>query len=145
MNASLRDIPVIDTDVAVVGSGGAGLLCVLHLARSAPELDITIVSKGAVGRSGCTRMVQGGYNAVLDPNDSFELHFKDTLEGGKYLNDQELAWTLVNDAPKVVRELETRVGCFFDRAEDGRIYQKAFAGRAFDRTAHRGTSPGSRS
>ena len=114
----------------------------MHAAETAPELDITIVSKGAVGRSGCTRMVQGGFNAVLDPDDSFELHFRDTLEGGKYLNDQDLAWTLVNAAPEVIRELETKVGCFFDRAEDGSIRQKAFAGQAFDRTVHRGDLTG---
>ncbi|TCP44719.1 succinate dehydrogenase / fumarate reductase flavoprotein subunit/fumarate reductase flavoprotein subunit [Tamaricihabitans halophyticus] len=132
----------LDTDIAVVGSGGAGLMCVLHAATARPELHVTVVSKGAVGRSGCTRMVQGGYNAVLDPRDSVELHFQDTLAGGKFLNDQELAWTLVNDAPRVINELETRVGCFFDRAPDGRIHQKAFAGQAFDRTVHRGDLTG---
>jgi succinate dehydrogenase/fumarate reductase flavoprotein subunit len=135
-------IETLDTDVAVVGSGGAGLMAVLHASAAAPDLDIAVVSKGAVGRSGCTRMVQGGYNAVLDPNDSFELHFRDTLAGGRHLNDQELAWTLVTDAPRVIRELETEVGCFFDRAEDGRILQKAFAGQAFDRTVHRGDLTG---
>jgi succinate dehydrogenase/fumarate reductase flavoprotein subunit len=138
----IGDIETIETDVAVVGSGGAGLMCVLHLAEQAPELDVALVSKGAVGRSGCTRMVQGGFNAVLDPADSLDLHFGDTLEGGKYLNDQELAWTLVQDAPRVIHELETRVGCFFDRADDGRIKQKAFAGQAFDRTVHRGDLTG---
>lgn len=136
------DVPVVDTDVAVVGSGGAGLMCVLHAKEANPELDVTVVSKGAVGRSGCTRMVQGGFNAVLDPADSVDLHLRDTLDGGKYLNDQELAHTLVTDAPKVIRELETRVGCFFDRAEDGRIHQKAFAGQQFDRTVHRGDLTG---
>ena len=75
-------------------------MCLLRLARRAPELDVVVVSKGAVGRSGCTRMVQGGYNAVLDPADSLDLHFADTLNGGGYLNDQELAWTLVEDAPR---------------------------------------------
>jgi succinate dehydrogenase / fumarate reductase flavoprotein subunit/fumarate reductase flavoprotein subunit len=133
---------IVDTDVAVIGSGGAGLMCVLHALTAEPGLDVTILSKGAVGRSGCTRMVQGGYNAVLDPADSLELHFDDTLDGGKYLNDQELAWTLVSDAPKVIHELETRVGCFFDRHPDGRIHQKAFAGQAFDRTVHRGDLTG---
>jgi succinate dehydrogenase / fumarate reductase flavoprotein subunit/fumarate reductase flavoprotein subunit len=139
---AMQDIDTIETDVAVVGSGGAGLMCVLHLAQQAPELDVALISKGAVGRSGCTRMVQGGFNAVLDPDDSLDLHFGDTLEGGKYLNDQELAWTLVQDAPRVIHELETRVGCFFDRADDGRIKQKAFAGQAFDRTVHRGDLTG---
>ena len=87
-------------------------------------------------------MVQGGFNAVLDPGDSIERHFMDTLEGGKFLNDQELAWTLVGDAPRVIHELETVVGCFFDRDEHGRIRQKAFAGQAFDRTVHRGDLTG---
>ncbi|MGH3383369.1 MAG: FAD-binding protein [Nocardioidaceae bacterium] len=132
----------IRTDVAVIGSGGAGLMAVLHVHDADPELDITVISKGAVGRSGCTRMVQGGYNAVLNPMDSIDNHFKDTLDGGKYLNDQELAWTLVNDAPKVIHELETKVGCFFDRADDGTIKQKAFAGQSFDRTVHRGDLTG---
>ncbi|MEV4645061.1 FAD-binding protein [Saccharopolyspora sp. NPDC049357] len=140
-----QDIPVPDrltTDVAVIGSGGAGLMCVLHALESDPSLDVTIISKGAVGRSGCTRMVQGGYNAVLDPGDSIDAHFSDTLAGGKYLNDQLLAWTLVNDAPRIIQELETRVGCFFDRRADGRIHQKAFAGQTFDRTVHRGDLTG---
>lgn len=132
----------IDTDLAVIGSGGAGLMCVLHAHAANPELDITVVSKGAVGRSGCTRMVQGGYNAVLDAADSLDTHFDDTLAGGKFLNDQELAWTLVNDAPRVIHELETRVGCFFDRNPDGTIKQKAFAGQTFDRTVHRGDLTG---
>ncbi len=138
----LGDIDIIDTDIAVIGSGGAGFMCILHAATAEPGLDITLISKGAVGRSGCTRMVQGGYNAVLDPADSCDLHFQDTLEGGKFLNDQELAWTLVSDAPRVIAELETRVGCFFDRRPDGRIHQKPFAGQSFDRTVHRGDLTG---
>lgn len=132
----------ITTDVAIIGSGGAGLMCAIHVHDADPDLDIAIISKGAVGRSGCTRMVQGGYNAVLSPQDSVEAHFDDTLVGGKFLNDQELAWTLINDAPKVIRELETRVGCFFDRTPDGHIKQKAFAGQSFDRTVHRGDLTG---
>jgi succinate dehydrogenase flavoprotein subunit len=139
---SIDGLRTIDTDVAIIGSGGAGLMCVLHLADHAPELDATVVSKGAIGRSGCTRMVQGGYNAVLDPNDSLELHFRDTLEGGKYLNDQEMAWTLVTEAPRAIEELESRVGCSFDRTEDGRIHQKAFGGQNFDRTVHKGDLTG---
>jgi succinate dehydrogenase / fumarate reductase flavoprotein subunit/fumarate reductase flavoprotein subunit len=136
------DPDVLTTDVCIVGSGGAGLMCALHLADRAPNCDITLVSKGIVGKSGCTRMVQGGFNAVLDPADSLEGHFLDTLAGGYWINDQELAWTLVTDAPKVITELETRVGCFFDRSPDGRIHQKAFAGQTFDRTVHRGDLTG---
>lgn len=132
----------LDTDIAVIGSGGAGLMCVLRAKAKAPDLDVTIISKGAVGRSGCTRMVQGGFNAVLNAADSQDLHLQDTLEGGKYLNDQELAATLVQDAPRVIKELETRAGCFFDRTPDGHIHQKPFAGQRFDRTVHRGDLTG---
>jgi succinate dehydrogenase / fumarate reductase flavoprotein subunit/fumarate reductase flavoprotein subunit len=130
------------TDIAVLGSGGAGLLAVLHAKKANPDLEISLVSKGAVGRSGCTRMVQGGFNAVLNEDDSLEKHYLDTLKGGKFLNDQELAWTLVEDAPKVIRELEVEYGAFFDRTDDGRIKQKAFAGQSFDRTVHKGDLTG---
>ncbi|HET8607354.1 MAG TPA: FAD-binding protein [Gaiellaceae bacterium] len=132
----------LTADVVIVGSGGAGLMSLLHLGRRAPELDVVLVSKGAVGRSGCTRMVQGGYNAVLDERDSLDLHFADTLAGGAYLNDQELAWTLVQDAPGVIRELERECGCLFDRTADNRLHQKPFAGQSFDRTVHRGDLTG---
>jgi len=132
----------LETDVAIVGSGGAGLMCLLHLARHAPQLDAVVVSKGAVGRSGCTRMVQGGFNAVLDPGDSVELHFEDTLTAGAYLNDQDLAWSLVHDAPAIINELEWQCGCVFDRTPDNRLHQKAFAGQSFDRTVHRGDLTG---
>lgn len=140
----MADVPYdrLAADVVIVGTGGAGLMCLLHLARRAPGIDVVLVSKGAVGRSGCTRMVQGGYNAVLDPRDSLELHYGDTLAGGGYLNDQELAWTLVHDAPEVVRELERECGCVFDRVEGDRLHQKAFAGQSFDRTVHRGDLTG---
>ncbi len=134
--------PVLEADVAIVGSGGAGLMCALHVAAADPRLRIAIVSKGAVGRSGCTRMVQGGFNAVLGEGDSVEAHFRDTLEGGKYLNDQELAWTLVNDAPRVIDELETRFGCLFDRTETGELDLKPFGGQSFDRTVHRADQTG---
>ena len=98
--------------------------------------------KGMLGKSGCTRMVQGGYNVVLDPKDSVQAHFEDTVKGGGFLNDQDLAWTLVEDAPRIVRELENKIGCLFDRAPDGRIHQKAFAGQTFDRTVHVGDLTG---
>ena len=130
------------TDIAVIGSGGAGLFAVLKAKEANPSLDVTVISKGAVGRSGCTRMVQGGFNAVLSNEDSIDKHFSDTLEGGKYLNDQELAWTLVNDAPKIIHDLEVQYGCFFDRDESGSIKQKAFAGQSFDRTVHKGDLTG---
>jgi fumarate reductase flavoprotein subunit len=87
-------------------------------------------------------MVQGGYNVALAPGDSAERHFMDTIEGGKFLNEQDLAWTLVTVAQQRIRELETELGCFFDRNSDGTIHQKAFAGQTFDRTVHKGDLTG---
>jgi succinate dehydrogenase / fumarate reductase flavoprotein subunit/fumarate reductase flavoprotein subunit len=132
----------LDTDLLIVGGGGAGVMAALHAYDADPTLDITIVVKGLVAQSGCTRMVQGGYNAVLDPADSFEKHFSDTVKGGQFVNRQELAWILVNEAPKRIVELENRYGCFFDRHGSGVIHQKPFAGQSFDRTVHRGDLTG---
>jgi fumarate reductase flavoprotein subunit len=87
-------------------------------------------------------MVQGGYNVALNPGDSVERHFMDTIEGGKWLPHQELAWTLVSTAVERVRELENEIGCFFDRNADGTLHGKAFAGQTFDRTVHKGDLTG---
>jgi succinate dehydrogenase / fumarate reductase flavoprotein subunit/fumarate reductase flavoprotein subunit len=132
----------LTTDILILGTGGAGLMAALHAFWREPSLNITLVSKGMLGKSGCTRMVQGGYNAVLNPKDSVQAHFEDTVKGGAFLNDQELAWTLVEDAPRIVKELENKIGCLFDRMPDGKIHQKAFAGQTFDRTVHVGDLTG---
>jgi fumarate reductase flavoprotein subunit len=132
----------LQTDLLILGSGGAGLFAALHAHKADPDLDITIAVKGLLGKCGCTRMVQGGYNVALDPKDSVERHFMDTIEGGKWLNNQELAWKLVTVAQQRIRELENELGCFFDRAEDGTVHQKAFAGQTFDRTVHKGDLTG---
>jgi succinate dehydrogenase flavoprotein subunit len=135
-------IDSLDADILIIGAGGAGLLAALHAHERAPSVSIVIAVKGLLGQSGCTRMVQGGYNAVLDPRDSLERHFRDTIQGGAYLNDQELAWRLVQEAPRRIVELENKVGCIFDRNVDGTIHQKPFAGQSFDRTVHKGDLTG---
>jgi fumarate reductase flavoprotein subunit len=132
----------LDTDILILGSGGAGLFAGLHAFATNPDLQITIASKGLLGKSGCTRMVQGGYNVALNPGDSVERHFMDTIEGGKWLPHQELAWTLVSRAVERVHELENELGCFFDRNPDGTLHGKAFAGQSFDRTVHKGDLTG---
>ena len=137
----MEDIARIDTDILILGSGGAGFAA-LHAHQGAPDLKITVAVKGLLGKSGCTRMVQGGYNVALDPKDSIERHFMDTIEGGKWLNHQELSWLLVNKAVERVLELENDLGCFFDRNPDGSLHQKAFAGQSFDRTVHKGSLTG---
>jgi fumarate reductase flavoprotein subunit len=132
----------LKTDILILGSGGAGLFAALHAHRSDPELDVIIATKGLLGKCGCTRMVQGGYNVALNPGDSVERHFMDTIEGGKWLSHQELAWTLVAKAVERVQELENEIGCFFDRNPDGTLHGKAFAGQSFDRTVHKGDLTG---
>ncbi len=132
----------VKTDILILGSGGAGLFAALHAQQTAPELKVTVAVKGLLGKCGCTRMVQGGYNVALAAGDSVERHFMDTIEGSKWLADQDLAWTLVTKAVERVHELENELGCFFDRNADGTIHQKAFAGQTFDRTVHKGDLTG---
>ena len=132
----------LSTDILILGSGGAGLFAALHAHKSASGLSITVAVKGLLGKCGCTRMVQGGYNVALARDDSVERHFMDTIEGGKWLPDQDLAWQLVTLAVERIHELENELGCFFDRNPDGTVHQKAFAGQTFDRTVHKGDLTG---
>lgn len=127
----------LTTDIAIIGSGGAGLFAALRAAAHPAGFDITVVVKGLFGKSGCTRMVQGGYNAALHAGDSPEIHLRDTIIGGGYLNDQHLAKALTDDAPALVEEMEQVFGCRFDRTTGGEYDFKPFAGMTRDRTVHR--------
>jgi len=131
-----------DTDILIIGSGGAGLLAALHAHKANPNLKISVAVKGLMGKCGCTRMVQGGYNVAMSDDDSVERHFMDTIAGGKWLPDQDLAWKLCETAVTRVQELENEIGCFFDREDDGSLHHKAFAGQTADRTVHKGDLTG---
>lgn len=137
-----QSLETLRTDILIIGSGGAGLMAALHALQADPDLDVTIAVKGLIGKCGCTRMVQGGYNVALAPGDSVERHFMDTIVGGKWLPRQDLAWKLVDKAVERIHELENELGCFFDRNPDGSLHQKAFAGQSFDRTVHKGDLTG---
>ena len=136
------EVKKIETDVLIVGSGGAG-------SRAAIEVDnagvkATIVSKGLSFRSGCTGMAEGGYNAVfkaVDEEDSIDAHIKDTLEGGKYLNDKKLVNILVEESPKRLIDLEN-YGALFERQENGKIAQRPFGGQTYRRTCFEGDRTG---
>jgi fumarate reductase flavoprotein subunit len=139
----MSDIDRHDTEILILGTGGAGLFAALHAQQSAPEgTRITVAVKGLIGKCGCTRMVQGGYNVALGGGDTVERHFMDTIIGGKWLPDQDMAWRLCEQAVVRIRELENEVGCFFDRNADGSLHQKAFAGQTADRTVHKGDLTG---
>jgi len=137
------DIERQETDILILGSGGAGMFAALHAQQTAPTgTKITIAVKGLIGKCGCTRMVQGGYNVALGGGDTVERHFMDTINGGKWLPNQDIAWKLCEQAVIRVRELENEVGCFFDRNSDGSLHHKAFAGQTADRTVHKGDLTG---
>ena len=88
----------IKADILIIGMGAAGQLAALYAHDADPNLNIVIVTKALRGKGGCSRMVQGGFNVVLSSADSHEKHLMDTLKGGQYVNDQELAKTLVEEA-----------------------------------------------
>ena len=138
----MTEIERHDTDILILGSGGAGLFAALHAQKTAPDQKVTLAVKGLIGKCGCTRMVQGGYNVALGGGDTVERHFMDTIIGGKWLPDQDMAWRLCKLAVERITELENEVGCFFDRNADGSLHQKAFAGQTADRTVHKGDLTG---
>ena len=74
----------LTTDILILGTGGAGLMAALHAFWRDPSLNITLVSKGMLGKSGCTRMVQGGFNVVLNPKDSVQADFEDTVKAADF-------------------------------------------------------------
>src|SRR6056297_1044626 len=108
--ARMTDIETLQTDILIIGAGGAGLMAALHAAQANPDLSIAIAVKGLLGKCGCTRMVQGGYNVAINPGDSIERHFMVSIVGGKWLPDQDLCWRLVTGAVERIRELENEIG-----------------------------------
>lgn len=129
-------------DVLVIGSGGAG--CRAAIEAKKHDLDVIIVSKGLSYKSGCTTLAEGGYNAAfayVDAKDSVQAHLEDTLKGGGYLNDPELARILVEEAPDRLTELES-YGALFDRQESGQLNQRPFGGQTYQRTCFQGDRTG---
>nr|KXH73444.1 MAG: hypothetical protein AM325_07865 [Candidatus Thorarchaeota archaeon SMTZ1-45] len=129
-------------DVLVVGAGGAG--CRAAIAASKHNLDVIMLSKELLGKAH-TAMAEGGYNVSLgnvDPDDNPETHFKDTIVGGNYLNNQKLAEILVRDAPQRIFDLED-MGAVFDRTPEGKIAQRVFGKQSWRRTAYASDRTGS--
>ncbi len=129
-------------DVLVVGAGGAG--CRAAIEASKHNLDVIMLSKELLGKAH-TAMAEGGYNVSLgnvDPDDDPETHFKDTIVGGNYLNNQNLAEILVRDAPQRIFDLED-MGAVFDRTPEGKIAQRTFGKQSWRRTAYASDRTGS--
>jgi succinate dehydrogenase / fumarate reductase flavoprotein subunit len=128
-------------DVVVIGAGGAGLRAAIE--SSALGAKTALVCKSLLGKAH-TVMAEGGVAAALanvESRDGWQVHFKDTMKGGKYLNQWRMAQLHAQEAPERVRELE-RWGAVFDRTKDGRILQRNFGGHTYPRLAHVGDRTG---
>jgi succinate dehydrogenase / fumarate reductase flavoprotein subunit len=130
-----------DHDVLIIGAGGAGLRAALGaLAEGA---KVGVVSKSLLGKAH-TVMAEGGIAAAManvDSADDWRTHFRDTMRGGKLLNNWRMAQIHAQEAPERVRELE-QWGALFDRTPDGQILQRAFGGHTFRRLCHVGDRTG---
>jgi len=130
-----------DHDVLIIGAGGAGLRAALGaLAQGA---RVGVVCKSLLGKAH-TVMAEGGIAAAManvDSADDWRTHFRDTMRGGKLLNNWRMAQIHAQEAPERVRELE-QWGALFDRTQDGQILQRAFGGHTFRRLCHVGDRTG---
>ena len=128
-------------DVLIIGAGGAGLRAAIEaLAQGA---SVAVVCKSLLGKAH-TVMAEGGIAAAManvDRTDDWRAHFRDTMRGGKFLNNWRMAQIHAQEAPERVRELE-QWGALFDRTTDGNILQRAFGGHTFKRLCHVGDRTG---
>ncbi len=128
-------------DVLIVGAGGAGLRAAIEAASEG--VSVALICKSLLGKAH-TVMAEGGVAAALantDGRDSWKVHFRDTMRGGKLLSNWRMAQLLAQEAPARVNELEAW-GALFDRTPDGRILQRNFGGHQYPRLAHVGDRTG---
>ncbi len=132
---------VHEFDVIVIGAGGAGLRAAIE--ASAQGAKTALICKSLLGKAH-TVMAEGGIAAALGnvyPEDTWKVHFRDTMRGGKMLNNWRMAQLHAQEAPDRVKELEAW-GALFDRTKDGRILQRDFGGHKYARLAHVGDRTG---
>ncbi len=130
-----------DYDVLIIGAGGAGLRAAIEAKQRG--LKVAIVTKSLLGKAH-TVMAEGGMAAAMGnvyPEDNWMVHFRDTMRGGKYLNNNRMAELHAKEAPARVLELE-QWGALFDRTQDGKILQRDFGGHRYARLAHVGDRTG---
>ncbi len=137
----MTDITRLPYDVVVIGAGGSGLRAAIE-ARQAGKRT-AVISKSLFGKAH-TVMAEGGCAAAMgnvNPNDNWMVHFRDTMRGGKFLNNWRMAELHAKEAPDRVWELEAW-GALFDRTKDGKISQRNFGGHEYPRLAHVGDRTG---
>ena len=136
-----REYEIHDHDVLIIGAGGAGLRAALGALEQGAKVGV--VCKSLLGKAH-TVMAEGGIAAAManvDSADDWSTHFRDTMRGGKLLNNWRMAQIHAQEAPERVRELE-QWGALFDRTQDGQILQRAFGGHTFRRLCHVGDRTG---
>ncbi|WP_018686243.1 fumarate reductase/succinate dehydrogenase flavoprotein subunit [Actinokineospora enzanensis] len=137
----MTEVERLSYDVVVIGAGGAGLRAVIEARQRG--LRVAVVCKSLFGKAH-TVMAEGGCAASMgnaNSNDNWQVHFRDTMRGGKFLNNWRMAELHAKEAPDRVWELET-YGALFDRTKDGRISQRNFGGHTYPRLAHVGDRTG---
>ncbi|MBU6494857.1 MAG: fumarate reductase/succinate dehydrogenase flavoprotein subunit [Acidobacteria bacterium] len=130
-----------DYDVLIIGAGGAGLRAAIEVQQRG--LRVAVITKSLLGKAH-TVMAEGGMAAAMGnvyPEDNWQVHFRDTMRGGKYLNNYRMAELHAKEAPERVQELE-QWGALFDRTKDGKISQRDFGGHRYARLAHVGDRTG---
>lgn len=123
---------IIETDIAIVGAGGAGLRAAIEVAQSNPDLRVALISKVYPMRSH-TCAAEGGAAGVKRTDDSLEMHFNDTVSGGDWLCDQDVVEYFVEQAPRELVQLE-HWGCPWSRDDDGSVAVRPFGGMKKKRT-----------
>jgi succinate dehydrogenase / fumarate reductase flavoprotein subunit len=139
--ADTADYQRHDYDVIIIGAGGSGLRAAIEAKERG--LRVALVCKSLLGKAH-TVMAEGGMAAAMGhvwPEDNWKIHFRDTMRGGKMLNNWRMAQIHAQEAPDRVFELE-RWGALFDRTKDGRITQRDFGGHRYARLAHVGDRTG---
>ena len=139
--AAPSDIERLSYDVVVVGAGGSGLRAAIEARLRGKKT--AIISKSLFGKAH-TVMAEGGCAAAMgnvNPKDNWQVHFRDTMRGGKFLNNWRMAELHAKEAPDRVWELEAW-GALFDRTPDGKISQRNFGGHEYPRLAHVGDRTG---
>jgi succinate dehydrogenase / fumarate reductase, flavoprotein subunit len=137
----MAEYPIHEFDVLVVGAGGAGLRAAIEASNAGAKT--AVVTKSLLGKAH-TVMAEGGMAAAMgnaDDRDNWRVHFADTMRGGQYLNNCNMAMHHAQEAPARVHEMESW-GAIFDRTKDGRINQRNFGGHRYPRLAHVGDRTG---